>query len=477
MRKEREFNKKTYFSRKFIFYDTLDELFIKLSSYLNDNRKLVIIVDTNIFKIYKNYFYKYIFENIDKNKDKNLNQNEDLKINKRFIESNFLKYKKINSNLLIIKFKANEKNKSIRSAENIFKILTKIKIDKNYILIGIGGGITLDLTGFVGANYKRGLKTIFVPTTLLAMVDAAIGGKNGLNLYGYKNIVGTFKFPKKVLICKWFLPTMEIKSFISGLFEIIKYGFITHDKSFFINKVVRIYFEKIFISDNFSEKNYLKKNSYFVINRIVKENSFYNLIKTSIKIKLFFVKKDPYDRFERKILNYGHTFGHAIEKYFKNKIEHGIAVGIGMAIILYIELKIYLLEFYLNSNDEKYINNDFIFNRFLWYIFFLFIILKILSIEKYFLEFLDKNIIKKLKILTKNKTYSELLHYSKFFQSGFYIDLKKEKLFDVREISKLIDIIDNDKKKKSEYIELVFCYGKTKKYKKDEILKIIDSRF
>lgn len=202
---------------------------------------------------------------------------------------------------------ANEENKNLSTAMNIIEKLSSNNYLRDSILIGIGGGIIGDIIGFVSSVYMRGIKFINVPTTLLSQIDSSIGGKNALNVNGCKNLIGTFNHPEKIIIDIKFLETISKRELVSGLAEAIKYGII---------------FEYNFLV--FIEKNLEKILS--LDEDIIKE-----IIFKSCKFKTSVVKEDEYDFSFRKILNYGHTVGHAIESVTNyNVYTHGEAVLIGM---------------------------------------------------------------------------------------------------------------------------------------------------
>jgi 3-dehydroquinate synthase len=182
---------------------------------------------------------------------------------------------------------------------------------KNSLLICIGGGVISDLGGFIASIYKRGIDYIFIPTTLLAQVDASLGGKNGVDFKATKNQLGVINFPSVINISPIFLATLPKNQIISGYAEVVKYALIW-DKDFW-NMLLSI--------DDLDGLNWLP------------------VIKRSIKIKSEIVDKDPYEKGIRKSLNFGHTIGHAIESIYLKKgkpILHGEAIAAGMECELYI---------------------------------------------------------------------------------------------------------------------------------------------
>jgi 3-dehydroquinate synthase len=202
-----------------------------------------------------------------------------------------------------------ERSKSLNSYQKILNQLVKLKFDRSDCLIAFGGGVVGDITGFVASSYLRGIKFVQIPTTLLAQVDSSVGGKTGINLPQGKNLVGAFYNPKAVLISTHFLTTLNMNEYKSGLGEVVKYALIGNKKL----------------------KEIIEKNSEKIINK--DESTLMILIEESIKTKSKIVTKDEKESGIRAILNFGHTFGHAIEAFnnYKN-ITHGAAVTLGMII-------------------------------------------------------------------------------------------------------------------------------------------------
>jgi len=224
------------------------------------------------------------------------------------------KYRKIISNslkkydLINFNFNSSEKAKSLRSVDFFLNKLLSKNLNRSDLIIGIGGGITGDLTGFVASIFKRGINFISIPTTLLSQVDAAVGGKTGINSSYGKNLIGSFSQPKLVISDTSFLKSLKKKEMICGYAEILKHAVI-NDKNFF---------------------NWLKLNTKYIF--LHESKKLIYAIKKSCSIKLLFVNKDVHEKNFRMILNFGHTFAHAIEiknNYSKN-ITHGEAVLTGM---------------------------------------------------------------------------------------------------------------------------------------------------
>ena len=220
-------------------------------------------------------------------------------------------------------FDAGEENKN---TDIIFSLVEKLivnKFDRNDCLLALGGGVTGDMTGFAAAIYLRGISFYQIPTSLLAMVDSSIGGKTGVDFNGYKNMVGAFHMPMEVCININSLKSLPEREYISGFAEIIKHAIIADNK----------YFE--LLNDNFSE----------ALN--MKEDIIEDIIYRSCRIKQNVVENDPTEKGIRAYLNFGHTIGHAIEKYMDFKLLHGECVALGMIAASFISYKRNLI-----SEDE-----------------------------------------------------------------------------------------------------------------------------
>ena len=206
-----------------------------------------------------------------------------------------------------IVIKPGEQHKNLQTVQRIWKTLMKHHADRNALLVNLGGGVITDLGGFSASTYKRGIKFINIPTTLLAMVDAAIGGKTGIDFGGAKNQIGTFAEAEDVLVDPVFLSTLPRREILSGMAEMLKYGFIADDNLLEIN------------IDNYQDH-----------------------ILRAGEIKREIVAKDPKEAGLRKILNFGHTLGHAIESHCLTTncpLLHGEAVALGVAGALWLSVK------------------------------------------------------------------------------------------------------------------------------------------
>lgn len=198
-------------------------------------------------------------------------------------------------------FDAGEKSKNLSTLTNILEFLAEKKLTRTDTVIALGGGVTGDIAGFAASVYLRGVKFIQIPTTLLAAVDSSVGGKTAVNLNSGKNLAGSFKQPEAVICDPQTLSTLSEKEFSNGLAEAIKYG--------------------ILFSENLFE--------YFENEQT--EDSLGIIIEKCVAFKGQTVEKDEFDTGERKLLNLGHTIGHAIEKCSNFTIPHGFAVAAGMA--------------------------------------------------------------------------------------------------------------------------------------------------
>ncbi|CAA9203192.1 3-dehydroquinate synthase [Flavobacterium bizetiae] len=215
----------------------------------------------------------------------------------------------------IVEFESGEINKNIDTCIEIWKVLTELGADRKSLVINLGGGVVTDLGGFVASTFKRGVDFINIPTTLLSMVDASVGGKTGVDLGNLKNQIGVINVPQMVLIDTDYLETLPQSEMRSGLAEMLKHGLI-YDAAYW--------------------KQFLDLNA-------IDFADFDELIYRSVEIKNEIVIQDPTEKNIRKALNFGHTLGHAIEGYFlesesKKTLLHGEAIAIGMILESYISL-------------------------------------------------------------------------------------------------------------------------------------------
>lgn len=214
----------------------------------------------------------------------------------------------------VILLPVGEENKVMEVCFQVWEALSEYGIGRRDLLINLGGGIVTDMGGFIAAVFKRGIDFIHIPTTLLAMIDASIGGKTGIDLGMYKNQLGVFRDPKGIYIDKIFLGTLEPKEVINGFAEALKHALITD-------------------ADLWQELAEMENLSEIAADE---------LLTRIIAIKLDIVKQDPLEKGVRKTLNFGHTAGHVIEGYylFKEPIDHGHAVALGIIAESYISMRL-----------------------------------------------------------------------------------------------------------------------------------------
>jgi 3-dehydroquinate synthase len=214
----------------------------------------------------------------------------------------------------VIQIEAGEINKNIETCVGVWNAMTELGADRKSLLITLGGGVITDLGGFVASTFKRGVDFVNIPTTLLSMVDASVGGKTGVDLGVLKNQIGLFANPEMIVLDPEYLQTLIPREIRSGTAEIIKYG-MTHD--------IRLF-------------NEIKDNA---------DLNIIDLIHRSIEIKNEVVLEDPKEQNIRKVLNWGHTIGHGVESYFlenatKENLTHGEAIAIGMVCEAYISAEL-----------------------------------------------------------------------------------------------------------------------------------------
>ena len=224
--------------------------------------------------------------------------------------------------------KDGEKEKNFKNFEKILNHALKMKLTRKDVIIAIGGGVVGDISGFVASTYMRGIDFIQVPTTLLACVDSSVGGKTAIDTKFGKNLVGAFYQPKAVFINPKFLKTLDDRQFKTGLGEVVKYSFI--EKSCKCDEDLNL-------------TNFLTEKSEQILER--KEKTLAQLIEICIKLKISVVEKDEKESDLRRILNFGHTYGHAIEKITKyKKYTHGEAIVEGIKFAFKLALKKNLID-------------------------------------------------------------------------------------------------------------------------------------
>lgn len=259
------------------FFDRID-----FSGKKSDRRKKLILIDSHVYSLYKN------------------------------------KLKKLVKKYPTLLINANEKEKTIVGVNKVINFLQKSQATKKTILIGIGGGIIQDITTFASHIFYRGIEWHYYPTTLLSMSDSCIGAKCGINLNKFKNQIGVFHSPKKVVIFTEFLNTLREKDILSGYGEILKLSILDSRKT---------YSELLRCLNKYGPN----------LKPIIK------LIHNSLMAKKKIIEKDELENDLRRVLNYGHTFGHALEAVTDNKINHGMAVIWGIDIANYISNQMNML--------------------------------------------------------------------------------------------------------------------------------------
>ncbi|MFD2514481.1 3-dehydroquinate synthase [Pontibacter locisalis] len=219
----------------------------------------------------------------------------------------------------LIQVRSGEENKTLQTCEHIWQRMTEMNLDRWSVLVNLGGGVIGDMGGFCAAVFKRGIYFVQVPTTLLAQVDASVGGKTGLDFHGLKNHIGVYKEPQAVFINPAFLETLSPRQLKSGYAEVIKHWLIAD-------------------ADKFKEQRHV---GLFV-------EEWEDLIRHSVSIKAKVVEADPLEGGYRKVLNFGHTVGHALESYLLEKPErqllHGEAIAVGMLCEAWLSVKHDLLQ-------------------------------------------------------------------------------------------------------------------------------------
>lgn len=232
---------------------------------------------------------------------------------------------KVSEGIFFFTFPGGEEYKTLSTVQKCYEFLIENRVDRKDVLIALGGGVVGDLTGFVAATYLRGIDFIQVPTTLLAQLDSSIGGKTGVDFSQYKNMVGAFKMPKHVYMNLSTLNSLDERQFFNGFAEAMKHGLIKDEA----------YYEWMI-----SKINEIHDRDH---------ETMENLIYRSCEIKKYVVEKDPLEQGERALLNFGHTLGHAIEKYKNFTMLHGECVSLGCVMAAFISWKKQLI-----SMEEYY---------------------------------------------------------------------------------------------------------------------------
>lgn len=290
-RMEITYNKKPCYD--IVFSKTFEELGEELKELGSEKRKLCIVTDSTVEKLYCNEVIELVSG--------------------------------ISVKAVSFAFPAGEESKKLDTVKGLYTFLIEEGFERTDMLIALGGGVVGDLTGFTAATYLRGIDFIQIPTTLLAQCDSSIGGKTGVDFDGYKNMVGAFYMPRLVYMNVSLLKTLEDRQFFSGFAEVMKHGLIRD----------HIFYE------------WLIEHMYEICERDL--DVLEEMIMKSCQIKKLVVEKDPTEKGDRALLNFGHTIGHAIEKAKNFELMHGECVALGAVAAAYISWKHDLL-----SMEEYY---------------------------------------------------------------------------------------------------------------------------
>lgn len=285
------YNKKPCYD--IVFSQSFAELAEELKDLEAENKKLCIVTDSNVEKLYA----------------------------KELKELLTGKCRKV----VVYSFPAGEASKTLDTIKEIYRFLIEEGFDRKDMLLALGGGVVGDMTGYAAATYLRGIDYVQIPTTLLAQTDSSIGGKTGVDFDGYKNMVGAFKMPRLVYMNLAVLKTLDDRQFFAGFAEVMKHGLIKDD-SFY---------------------EWLISNMYEICERDM--DTLEEMVMRSCTIKKLVVEKDPTEQGDRALLNFGHTIGHAIEKAKNFELYHGECVALGVVAAAYISWKKELL-----SMEEYY---------------------------------------------------------------------------------------------------------------------------
>ena len=266
-----------------IFAPNFEELVTELNALGIAERKICIVTDSNVAGLYGDEVMNLLDGHCRKN--------------------------------VLFSFLAGEENKTLSTVRDIYEFLIQEKFDRKDLLVALGGGVVGDITGFAAATYLRGIDFVQIPTTLIAQSDSSIGGKTGVDFDGYKNMVGAFYMPKLVYMNVSVLKSLDDRQFYSGFAEVMKHGLIKD----------AIFYE------------WLLDHIYEICDR--DEETLLEMVERSCKIKKFVVEKDPTEKGDRALLNFGHTIGHAIEKYKNFSMTHGECIALGAIAAAFISWK------------------------------------------------------------------------------------------------------------------------------------------
>ena len=266
-----------------VFDTSFDELSSNIKELGFEGRKIAIVTDSNVKPLYS--------DNI---KDA---------------------LKEISDKIFVYEIPAGEENKNLSQINEIYRFLIENHFDRHDLLIALGGGVVGDMTGFTAATYLRGIAYVQIPTTLLSQTDSSIGGKTGVDYEGYKNMIGAFYMPSLVYTNISTLNTLSDRQFASGFAEVMKHGLIK-DQNFY---------------------TWLIENMYEISDK--EPEVLMEMVKHSCEIKKAVVEKDPTEKGDRALLNFGHTLGHTIEKAKNFELFHGECVALGCVAAAFISWK------------------------------------------------------------------------------------------------------------------------------------------
>ncbi len=266
-----------------VFDSSFDELADRINELGFQNRKIAIITDTNVEPLYAGEIQKALGAVSDK--------------------------------IFVYAIPAGEEHKNLSEIEKVYEFLIQNHFDRHDMLVALGGGVVGDMTGFAAATYLRGIAFVQIPTTLLAQCDSSIGGKTGVDFNAYKNMVGAFYMPRLVYMNVNVLKSLDGRQFASGFAEVMKHGLIK-DLDFYL-----------WLLDNMVEIS--DRDTDILI----------TMIRKSCEIKKAVVEKDPTEKGDRALLNFGHTIGHAIEKARNFELLHGECVALGCVAAAFISWK------------------------------------------------------------------------------------------------------------------------------------------
>ena len=279
------YNKKPCYD--IVFSHTFEEFPQELQDLGVENRKVCIYTDSNVEKLYAKQIQKLL--------------------------------EPVCRKVILFSFPAGEEHKTLDTIKEAYKTLIEAGFDRKDLILALGGGVVGDMAGYTAATYLRGIDFVQVPTTLLAQCDSSIGGKTGVDFDGYKNMVGAFHMPRLVYMNLATLKTLDDRQFYNGFAEVMKHGLIKD----------AIFYE------------WLIDKMYEICERDL--DTLEEMIMRSCTVKKLVVEKDPTEQGERALLNFGHTIGHAIEKYKNFTLSHGECVALGCVAAAFISWKHELL--------------------------------------------------------------------------------------------------------------------------------------